>query len=52
MQRLTEAKTAPTPKPADPKIASYPKQTVSREQLKRDTYDVREKSRDRLANVG
>ena len=50
VEKRTE-ESAPTPQPAEPKNEQRPAETISREQLERDTYDVREKSRERLVNV-
>lgn len=46
---------SPAPPPADPAPRvepPHPNGTISREQLERDTYNVREKSREPLVNVG
>lgn len=50
VQKHTEG-SAPTPQPAEPRVEPRPTETIPREQLERDTYDVREKSRERLVNV-
>jgi hypothetical protein len=50
VKNRTEGDTPP-PQPAEPKVEPLPTETISREQLERDTYDIRKKSSERLVNV-